>query len=349
MRPGPRQLRQGDGLLRRAGDRRRTCRVDGRARGWPLRRAGDAGARRISPSAAGCSASSREIGGQARPPSWMRSSAELATLPEVRVLRRTTRVRRLRRRHLRGRRAGRRPPAPCPPTHEPRQRLWRIVAQARRSWPPAPSSGRSSSATTTGPGVMLAGAVRSYINRFAVRPGARAVLFGNNDDALRTAATADAGIARRGRRRSPSRCARAICRPCRADRRAARRGRGRAGPSAAPRRRGRRNPHCRGRDLHLACDLIAVSGGWQPTVHLSTHLGGKPGWDAALAAFVPGTLPPGMEVAGAAKGDFALGGLPGGRRAERLRTRPQPAASIRGRSRCPRPMPKARRSRRSGG
>ena len=50
----------------------------------------------------------------------------------------------------------------------------------------------------------------------------------------------------------------------------------------------------------IACDLIAVSGGWNPTLHLTTHLNGKPQWNDSLAALVPGTLPPGMSVAGAA-------------------------------------------------
>jgi sarcosine oxidase subunit alpha len=43
-----------------------------------------------------------------------------------------------------------------------------------------------------------------------------------------------------------------------------------------------------------------------PTVHLTTHLGGRPKWRDTIAAFVPGTLPAGMLVAGAAAGHFAL-------------------------------------------
>jgi sarcosine oxidase subunit alpha len=54
------------------------------------------------------------------------------------------------------------------------------------------------------------------------------------------------------------------------------------------------------------CDLVAVSGGFSPTVHLTTHLNGKPTWSEALSALVPGTLPPGMSVAGAASGTFGL-------------------------------------------
>jgi hypothetical protein len=37
-------------------------------------------------------------------------------------------------------------------------------------------------------------------------------------------------------------------------------------------------------------------------VHLTCHLGGKPVWNEKLAAFVPGAVPPGMHVAGAANG-----------------------------------------------
>ena len=49
-----------------------------------------------------------------------------------------------------------------------------------------------------------------------------------------------------------------------------------------------------------------MSGGWTPTMHLTSHRGRKPRWNEALAAFVPDDLPPGMAVAGAANGDFTL-------------------------------------------
>jgi sarcosine oxidase subunit alpha len=45
-----------------------------------------------------------------------------------------------------------------------------------------------------------------------------------------------------------------------------------------------------------------MSGGWNPTVHLTSHLDGKPVWDSEIAAVVPGDLPPGMSVVGAAAG-----------------------------------------------
>ena len=69
----------------------------------------------------------------------------------------------------------------------------------------------------------------------------------------------------------------------------------------------------------IACDALAVSGGCNPDVHLTCHLGGKPVWNEDIAAFTPGTqCPPGMHVAGAANGALTLGrcltdGASGGR------------------------------------
>ena len=71
--------------------------------------------------------------------------------------------------------------------HQVRQRLWRIVA--KRSVVAAgaierpivfPGNDR--------PGVMMASAVRTYVNRFAAIPGRRVALFTNNDDGWRTVA-----------------------------------------------------------------------------------------------------------------------------------------------------------------
>ena len=244
----------------------------------------------------------RDIGGQAGTAFVDGIEAELASMPEVRVLRRTT---------LFGVYDGNTYAAvertndhvAVPPAHEPRQRIWRIVA--KRSVLAAGSIERPLVfADNDRPGVMLAGAVRSYLHRFAVKAGARAVLFGNNDDALRTAVDlADCGVE-----------VVAVVDP-RPDARTALSSRssvdliegvvtralgGAAGVTAVEVKR------ASGETVTLPCDLVAVSGGWQPTLHLTTHLGGKPAWDPVLAAFVPGLLPPGMEVAGAAKGDFAL-------------------------------------------
>ncbi|MGO1120677.1 2Fe-2S iron-sulfur cluster-binding protein [Rhodovibrionaceae bacterium A322] len=57
---------------------------------------------------------------------------------------------------------------------------------------------------------------------------------------------------------------------------------------------------------HLPCDLLALSGGWQPALHLSSHQGSRPRWQPEIAAYLPGTLPDTLAVAGAARGDFEL-------------------------------------------
>ncbi len=195
---------------------------------------------------------------------------------------------------------------PVPPEHEPRQRLWRIVAKCA-----VLCAGAIERAVVFGdndrPGVMLAGAVRAYVNRFGVVPGARAVVFAGNDDAFRTAVDlADAGVevaavidARRGG--SPyAREAAKLAKARYLDGASIQRVRGRQSV------KGVEIKDSSGTLERIDCDLIAVSGGWSPSVHLTTHLNGKPVWDESLAALVPGKLPPGMSVAGAAAGQFGL-------------------------------------------
>ena len=91
---------------------------------------------------------------------------------------------------------------PAAPAGLPRLRLWHIRARqvvlatgALERPLVFPGNDR--------PGIMLASAVESYIRRYAVVPGRRAVLFANNDDAYRTAATlTEAGADDCGDRRS---------------------------------------------------------------------------------------------------------------------------------------------------
>src|SRR6185503_2404741 len=61
-----------------------------------------------------------------------------------------------------------------------------------------------------------------------------------------------------------------------------------------------------GKMSRIGCDLVAMSGGFSPSVHLATYLGSKPVWNDGVAAFLPGTPPPGMAVAGAAAGSYGL-------------------------------------------
>jgi len=195
---------------------------------------------------------------------------------------------------------------PVPPAHEPRQRLWRIVAKRA-----VLCAGAIERPVVFGdndrPGIMLAGAVRTYLNRFGVAPGNRAVIFADNDDAFRTAVDlVGAGVevaALIDARKGSSASAQAAAEKANA--------RYLAGAVIKRVRGGQAVKGVEIRDQsgkieRLDCDLIAMSGGWSPTVHLTTHLNGKPKWDEGLAALVPGSLPPGMSVAGAALGQFGL-------------------------------------------
>ena len=177
---------------------------------------------------------------------------------------------------------------------KPRQVLWRIYS--KRAILAAGATERPIAfGSNDRPGVMLAGAVRAYANRFAVGAGRRIGLFTNNDDGWRTAAD----LAAKGveiaavidvRDRAPF-----------ADIPGARILMGET-VTATWGRRG-----VKGIELatgeRIALDCLAVSGGWNPNVHLTCHHGGKPAWCKDIAAFVPGgRLPAGMTVAGAAGG-----------------------------------------------
>ena len=58
----------------------------------------------------------------------------------------------------------------------------------------------------------------------------------------------------------------------------------------------------------IACDLVAVSGGWSPVVHLHSQRQGRVRWDDTLVAFVPDGNVRDHHVVGSASGIFDLGG-----------------------------------------
>jgi sarcosine oxidase subunit alpha len=193
-----------------------------------------------------------------------------------------------------------------PPAHLPRQRYWRLVA--RRSLVAAGAIERPIVfGGNDRPGVMLAGAVRSYVNRFAVLPGREAVVFATTDDAARTVEDIVAAGGRIAavvdpRPEASVRMAEA------AERASAPLYSGTVVTEAHGSWRGLAavSLHGSGAPARVACDLVAMSGGWTPTIHLTSHLGHKPAWNPQIAAFVPDRLPEGMRVAGAASGAFTL-------------------------------------------
>ena len=149
------------------------------------------------------------------------------------------------------------------------------------------------------PGVMLAGAVRAYVNRWGVAPGRRVAVFTNNDDGWRTATD----LAAKGVQVAAIVDARSET--------------GQSPPPDVPAVQGAAVTSTRGRrgvravqlsdGEWLQADCVAVSGGWTANLHLSCHHGSRPGWDADRITFLPGRdLPPGMRVAGAANGAMTL-------------------------------------------
>lgn len=183
----------------------------------------------------------------------------------------------------------------------PRECFWRIVA--RRAVLAAGAHERPIAFPMNDrPGVMLAGAVRTYLNRFGVAPGQRVVLFAQNDHARGTARdlmAAGITVAAIVDPRPDS----SVLEDCPVHAGAeVIDTRGRHGLRAVTVRKGSET-------FEVEADCLAVSGGWNPAVHLSCHLNSRPVWSEDLAAFVPqeGAVP-GMVVAGAASGSLSTHG-----------------------------------------
>jgi heterotetrameric sarcosine oxidase alpha subunit len=157
------------------------------------------------------------------------------------------------------------------------------------------------------PGIMLASAARTYLNRFGVLCGRRIVVVTNNDGAYRVAidlAGAGAEVRIIDPRRDPAR-------PVVAEADA----HGipvRTGATVLKVLGGRRARAIvlggSGGPEIIAADLVCVSGGWSPTVHLTSHQGVKPRYREDIAGFVPGTLGPGRFAAGSVSGTYDLEG-----------------------------------------
>lgn len=233
---------------------------------------------------------------------WAASTtAELASMPNVRVMPRTTilgafdhgiygAVERVSD-HLH-----------TPDAGKPRQILWRIYTQ--RTLLCAGATERPIAFENNDrPGIMLGSAIRTYANRFGVAADKRIAIFTNNDEGHRTAADLHA----QGVKIS----AVVDVRP--------------DAPMSPDYQvlQGAQITGTKGRlgltfvDVKLAdgstrtleCGALGVSGGWNPNVHLTCHQRGRPTWNEGLAAFVPGgTLPDGMSVAGAAAGLLSTAG-----------------------------------------
>ena len=135
------------------------------------------------------------------------------------------------------------------------------------------------------PGVMLAGSVAAYVERFGVAPGERAAVFATNDWGLAVAevlTNAGADVIT-------------------IDARAGERVVAAQGDGAIERIVVR---EAVGLDESIDVDLLAVSGGWNPNLTLWRAIGGGLSYDAARSCFVPdGDGPSWLSAVGAAAGE----------------------------------------------
>ncbi len=152
------------------------------------------------------------------------------------------------------------------------------------------------------PGILMASAVQTYLNRYGAVPGKRVTLFANNDaarsvarDLMAAGVTVAAIIDSRPDASAVEECPVHVGAEV-VDTK------GRHALTGITVRNGNS-------EFQIETDCLAMSGGWNPTLHLTCHMNGRPRWSDDLAAFVPsdGAIP-GMIVAGAANGTFSTHG-----------------------------------------
>uniref|UniRef100_UPI003A97BF6A glycine cleavage T C-terminal barrel domain-containing protein n=1 Tax=Roseovarius sp. TaxID=1486281 RepID=UPI003A97BF6A len=188
---------------------------------------------------------------------------------------------------------------PVPPEGKPRQILWRIYS-ARAILAAGATERPIVFENNDRPGIMLAGALRAYANRWAATPAQDIAVFTNNDDGHRTAID----LAAKGvtvtavidtRPDAPKGQGYEVIAGGTVTNTAGRLGLTQIEVTDA-----------RGNRRMIKCGALGVSGGWNPNVSLTCHQRGRPTWNTDIHAFVPGgTLPEGMIVAGAANGLFS--------------------------------------------
>ena len=166
------------------------------------------------------------------------------------------------------------------------------------------------------PGIMLASAVRTYLNRYAVAAGQRVLISTTNDSAYALAADLQAAgvkvaavVDARAKFTDVAAAAveagtRVLIGSAVANT---------TGADSGDRRLNAVTVRSINDDGDLTsgieevpCDLLAVSGGWSPLVHLHSQRQGKLRWDDELAAFVPSTVVPNQQTIGSGRGSFEL-------------------------------------------
>lgn len=235
----------------------------------------------------------------------------LAALPNVHILTRTTVVGHFHHNYLMAfERVGDHDPDILA-SGAPKHRLWKIrakkvvIATGALERPIA-------FANNDRPNIMLASAVRGLLSRYGVTPGHNGVVFTNNDDAYLTAfALKKAGVN-----------VRVVDSRSRPDgalvKRAIAEGidvqlssvisavEGTSGVKAVKIAAYRKGQGRVITEQRVECDFIAMSGGWNPALHLWCHNGGKIAFDDALQSFRPKSHTDNIIAIGAANGTMGI-------------------------------------------
>jgi sarcosine oxidase, subunit alpha len=201
------------------------------------------------------------------------------------------------------------------PAERPRERLWQVRAREVVLATGAierplvfPGNDR--------PGIMLASAARTYLNRYAVLPGTRAVLVTSCDEAYRAAldlqaagvrivAIADVRASAEGPLPTAARRAGLAVHT----RSTVLGTQGRLRISAIQLARLDDEDRVIGSPSTLACDLVLMSGGSTPSVHLHSQARGKLAWHEGAQAFLPTQSAERARSAGGCRGVSPLGNV----------------------------------------
>lgn len=178
----------------------------------------------------------------------------------------------------------------------PMERLWRIVAKRAIL-----ASGAEERPLVFGgndkPGVMTASAMRTYANRYGVAAGGKVAVFTNGGSGYRTASDLiAAGVDVTTIIDARTQSADAVPEGVRMIRGGAvvdTKGRKRIDALIAERS---------GFQEEIACDALAMSGGWSPIVHLMCQRGAKPVWSDEAQAFLAPDVGSAFVAAGSAAG-----------------------------------------------
>jgi sarcosine oxidase subunit alpha len=197
-----------------------------------------------------------------------------------------------------------------PATNAPRERMWRVrakqvvLAQGAIEKPLV-------FAGNDRPGVMLASAARTYLNRYGVKVGNQAVVVTSHDSAwLAAFDLAVAGVKVPAIIDVRSSVADSLIN--RAKMLGIETLTGWTVTDTGGRHRVssvRANPVSNGSvgaARTIACDVLLMSGGWNPSVHLFSHTKGSLVWDEARQIYLPGEPTEESRCAGAGNGNFDL-------------------------------------------